>query len=93
MKTKSKSEILEAILDSQDLGEKTKIHLMDCLTTKTYLGENTDPLTQYLYNTVMEEETGSGIEQTLDYAISQLSKAKIALSRMRLELYDIEVIE
>lgn len=92
MKNESKRSILEAILNSQDLGKKDVDTVLYCFDNDISLPVTIDPLTQFIFNTINAEEEGSGIETTIDYGINQLRRAKQALSEQRLSLFDHEAI-
>ena len=76
MKTATKRAMLEAMLNSQDLGKKGVDNVLYCFDNDISLPQNIDPLTQFIFNSVMAEDDIDGLKTTLNYAIHQITGAK-----------------
>jgi hypothetical protein len=71
--------LLSGVLKGQDLGDKDKDKLMDAIENRSICPEGIDSLTKYIYDSVNNASDIDDFLNTIDYAISQLKKAKLGV--------------
>lgn len=80
MEKSEKKEILSAMLNSQDLGDKTKQDLLNALENEV-APETNDPLSRFIFEAVTDGSDAEEIASSIDYAVSQMTKAQNAIKQ------------
>ena len=97
MKKSTRILIIENVLNSQDIGGKTKQTAIECAENCEKLSDKDtvrDPLTAYLVSSIgnVSNTTIDDIETDFDYAISMLQRAKRSLNEVKNTVFDREAL-
>ena len=73
--------ILVAMLNSQDLGDKSKTKVLECFDNETIFEDARDPLSTFIYDAISQGEDAEDIESNIGYAITQMQKAQASIKQ------------
>jgi len=73
--------ILVAMLESQDLGDKSKTKVLECFDNETIFEDARDPLSTFIFDAITQGGDAEDIASNIGYAITQMTKAQNAIKQ------------